>query len=90
MFEVVEIFPLLNISSFSVWWSYSTHNNEKGNDFNFISDVRFLYLTPGNKDNYRELVDNPSTDVFTIPSQITENELNSICDPLIDRIKKGK
>jgi hypothetical protein len=47
-------------------------------------------LTPGNKDNYRELVDNPSTDVFTIPSQITENELNSICDPLIDRIKKGK
>ncbi|PNF34288.1 hypothetical protein B7P43_G16548 [Cryptotermes secundus] len=54
----------------------------------YLPDVKFLYLAPGNKENYRELVDNPSNDVFTIPSQINENDITTICDPLIDRIKK--
>jgi hypothetical protein len=47
-------------------------------------------LAPGNKEQYRELVDNPLTDVFTLPLQINENDLTTVVDPLIDRIKDGK
>lgn len=56
----------------------------------FVSDVKFLYLSPGNKDNYKELVDNPSTDIFTFIYQGTEIEIPGIVDPLVDRIKRGK
>lgn len=56
----------------------------------FITDVKFLYLAPGNTENYKELVENPVTDVFTFYYQGSESELPSIIDPVINRIKTGK
>jgi hypothetical protein len=56
----------------------------------FISDVKFLYLAPGNKDNYKELVDNPTTDIFTFSTLATEADKINIIGQVIDRIKQGK
>ena len=56
----------------------------------FVSDVRFLYLAPGSPDNYRELVDNPATDVIAITTLETEPLRINAVNQVVDRIKEGK
>lgn len=53
-----------------------------------LPDVKFLYLAPGNKDNYKELVDNPTTDIFTFSTLATEADKINIIGQVIDRIKQ--
>jgi hypothetical protein len=55
-----------------------------------MSDVKFLYLVPGSKDNYKELADNPTTDIITYGTLTTESDKINIISQVIDRIKKGK
>lgn len=56
----------------------------------FVSDVRFLYFAPGNRDNYRELVDNTATDVITFESLRTDTERITAINQVTDRIRQGK
>jgi hypothetical protein len=56
----------------------------------FVSDVKFLYLAPGNTENYRELVDNPTTDIITFTSLATEADKSNAISQVIDRIRQGK
>jgi len=54
----------------------------------YLPDVKFLYLAPGSTDNYRELVDNPTTDIITFSSLATEADKSSVISQVIDRIKQ--
>jgi len=56
----------------------------------FVSDVKFLFLAPGSRDNYRELVDNPTTDIIIFTSLRTEADVNNATSQVIERIKQGK
>jgi hypothetical protein len=56
----------------------------------FVSDVTILYLAPGSTDNYRELVNNPTTDVITFVPPGTESEKIDGITQVINRIKDGK
>lgn len=56
----------------------------------FVSDVRFLYLAPGSADNFRELVDNPATDVITFGSMETDDDKIHNVGLVINRIRDGK
>jgi len=56
----------------------------------FVSDVRFLYLAPGNRDNYRELVENPITDIITFESLPRESDRINVTSQVADRIRQGK
>ena len=56
----------------------------------FVSDVKFLYLAPGSIDNYRELVDNPTTDIITFSSLATDADKSNAISQVIDRIRQGK
>jgi len=56
----------------------------------FVSDVRFLYLAPTGRDNYRELVGIPDTDIITPISLATDADKIAAISQVIDRIKQGK
>ena len=56
----------------------------------FVSDVRFLYIAPGNPDNYGELVDNPATDVITFTPPGNDAERITAINQVVDRIRQGK
>jgi hypothetical protein len=56
----------------------------------FVSDVKFLYLAPGDKDNYKELVDNPTNDIISFVSLESDTDKINIISQVIDRIKQGK
>jgi hypothetical protein len=56
----------------------------------FVSDVKFLFLAPGSKDNYKELVDNPTNDIITFVSLETDIDKSNAISQVIDRIKQGK
>jgi len=54
----------------------------------FLPDVRFLYLAPGNRDNYRELVENPMTDVISFTTMTTEADIITSVGQVADRIRQ--
>jgi len=56
----------------------------------FVSDVRFLYLAAGSRDNYRELVDNPETDIITPVSLTSDADKIDAINHVTNRIKDGK
>jgi hypothetical protein len=56
----------------------------------FVSDVRFLYLVPGDGENFGELVHNPTTDIITYASLQTEDDTIRVINQVTDRIKEGK
>jgi len=56
----------------------------------FVSDVRFLYCPPGSADNYRDLVDNPATDVITFGSMETDDDKIRNVGLVVNRIREGK
>jgi hypothetical protein len=56
----------------------------------FVSDVKLLYLAPGNKDNYKELVNNPNTDIITFSSLTEDSDKIAAVKEVTDRIKQGK
>jgi ppGpp synthetase/RelA/SpoT-type nucleotidyltranferase len=56
----------------------------------FISDVKFLYLAPGSKDNYKELVEDPTTDIITVGYLTAEADKIAAIDQVTERIKHGK
>lgn len=56
----------------------------------FVSDVRFLYLATGSRDNFRELVDNPETDIITPTSLTTDADITAAITQVTDRIRQSK
>jgi hypothetical protein len=53
-----------------------------------LPDVRFLYLAPTGRDNYRELVGIPDTDIITPISLATDADKIAAISQVIDRIKQ--
>ena len=52
--------------------------------------MKFLYLAPGNKENYKELVEDITKDVITYSHIGSETDIPALVDQVIQRIKKGK